>query len=455
MARLFGTDGVRGVGNSVLGPEVILKLGRAVAGRLAGSTTTRPIVVVGYDPRPSSDLLRSAFIAGLCSGGVDVTDAGVLPTAGVAFLTQHLGADAGAVITASHNPLEDNGLKLFDRDGYKYSDEDEVVLEACVADPSQRAPRPVGLGVGRIRPAPDAVFAYVDHLLMNVPSLQGLPVTVDCANGASAVLAPAVYREAGAQVREIASDATGDQINVGVGATNPEFLTREMKDRPGEIGLAHDGDADRLIAIDEGGNLLNGADQLAIFAVDYKSRDRLPHDTLVTTPVTNSGLATSMRRHGIKVAKSAIGDRSVLRSMLRHGYSLGGEQYGHIILLDQASTGDGILSALHLMSLMTRTGKTLRELAAVWRRVPESLVNVRVPDRGLLDRSPRISELVRAERLRLNGEGRLIVRMSTIEPVVRVSCEAGARELAEEITERIATALRDRVDEETSMGAVQ
>jgi phosphoglucosamine mutase len=455
VARLFGTDGVRGVGNGELSPEVILELGRAVAGRLADSTTTRPTVIVGYDPRPSSDLLRSAFIAGLCSGGVDVTDAGVLPTAGVAFLTRHLGADAGAVITASHNPLEDNGLKLFDRYGYKYSDEDEVALESRVADPSQRAPRPVGLGVGRIRSAPDAVSAYVEHLLTDVPSLGGLPITVDCANGASATLAPAVYREAGAQVREIASDTTGDRINAGVGATNPAFLTRAMRDRPGEIGLAHDGDADRLIAMDEGGHLLNGADLLAIFAVDYKSRGRLPHDTLVTTAVTNSGLATSMRGHGIKVAESAIGDRSVLRSMLGHGYSLGGEQYGHIILLDRASTGDGLLSALRLMSLMARTGKTLRELAAVWQRVPESLVNVPVPDRGLLDRSPRISELVRAERARLNGEGRLIVRMSTIEPVVRVSCEAGTSELAEEVTGRIVAALRDHVGAEPSRGAAR
>jgi phosphoglucosamine mutase len=440
VARLFGTDGVRGVANVDVTPEMFLRLGRSLAGQLRDATA-KATILVGRDPRPSSELLEAAFVAGVCSGGVDVLSASVMPTAGIAHLTTVYEAAAGAVITASHNPLTDNGLKLFDRDGYKYTDEAEIAIEALVDVAEQGAPRPRGTSVGRVRAAPNAAEAYLEHLVSGVPFLEGIEVTVDCANGASAALAPEAYRRAGARVREIASDLTGNSINCGVGATNPQFLTAAMRDRQQGIGLAHDGDADRLTAVDETGRVADGADFLAVIAIDGKNRGTLPHDTIVTTPVANSGLARSLAGHGIKVVESAIGDRAVLHTMLRHGYRLGGEQYGHIIMLDRATTGDGILTALQLMALMVRRGSTLHELTTVWTRAPQASVNVPVSDRRILEQHPELNALVAEERARLGASGRLIVRLSTIEPVVRVTCEAATTDEAQGVSDRIVEAI--------------
>jgi phosphoglucosamine mutase len=450
MERLFGTDGVRALANVVLTPELMLSLGRALGTDLAeGGARRRPAVVVGRDPRPSSGLLEAAFVAGLCSAGVDALTVGVLPTAAIAFLTPCLRADAGAVITASHNPLEDNGLKLFDREGYKYSDASEMRLEALCGNASGTGARiPVrGLEVGRIRDRSDAAReAYAEHLVADLPDLAGLSITVDCANGAAAAIAPEVYRRAGASVVEIASDRSGDKINVGVGATTPEYLQRSLTSGITDIGLAHDGDADRLIAVDERGRIADGADLLAVFAVDAHAHGRLPGAGVVTTPMTNSGLGRSLKEHGICVIESAIGDRAVLRAMLEGGYRIGGEQSGHVILLDRATTGDGILSGLRLLELMRRTGKRLHELTEVWQRCPQAVANVPVRDRRILERSPELLRLAEDERRRLAEiGGQLILRLSTIENVVRVVCEAPEQEQADSVVERLVTSLESSI----------
>jgi phosphoglucosamine mutase len=449
MGRLFGTDGVRAPANTVLTPELMLGLGRALGIDLARQRS-RPAVVVGRDPRPSGGLLEAAFLAGLCSAGADALTVGVLPTAAVAFLTAHLRADAGAVITASHNPLEDNGLKLFDRAGFKYGDEAEIRLEALCRDAGTAGPRPSGLAVGRIRDrAAAAREAYTEHLVAGLPDLEGLSVTVDCANGAAAAIAPEVYRRAGARVVEIAGDRSGDRINAGVGATAPEYLRRSLAAGITDVGLAHDGDADRLIAADELGGIVDGADLLAVFAVDAHTRGRLPGAGLVTTPMTNSGLGHSLKKYGICVIESAIGDRSVLRAMVEGGYELGGEQCGHVILLDRATTGDGILSALRLLELMHRSGRRLHELTAqAWERSPQASADVPVHDRRILERSPGLLRHAERERRRVTAlGGRLILRLSTIENVVRVVCEAPDQDLADDVVQRLVTGLDDAIAE--------
>ncbi|MGW0574821.1 phosphoglucosamine mutase [Streptomyces sp. NPDC002920] len=451
MTRLFGTDGVRAVANAVLTPELMTALGRAVGVHLSGSVSARHRVVVGRDPRPSSELLEAAFIAGLCSAGCDAITVGVLPTAAVAFLTTHFGAAAGAVITASHNPLEDNGLKLFDHAGYKYSDADEISIEELVREAVTPWAPLRGRAVGRIRDHRHlGSEIYISHLLAGMPDLGGMVLTVDCANGASANVAPEAYRQAGATVIEIAGDISGNTINCGVGATNPEFLRKSLGNGIGSIGFAHDGDADRLIAVDELGHIIDGADLLAIFAVDAHQQGKLPNNGLVTTPMTNGGLATSLADRGIKVVESAIGDRAVLRTMLTDGFGIGGEQNGHVISLARATTGDGILSGLLLLEIMHRSEKKLHELSAVWCRMPQRLINIPVPDRKFLDQAIGLTQLIAEEREKLvRVGGRLTVRLSTIEDIVRVVCEGSNGEVVDSAAERIVADLQARLDRES------
>ncbi|MCX4759956.1 phosphoglucosamine mutase [Streptomyces sp. NBC_01275] len=447
---MFGTDGVRAVANAVLTPEIMTALGRALGVHLSGSASARRRVVVGRDPRPSSELLEAAFLAGLCSAGSDAITVGVVPTAAVAHLTTHFGAAAGAVITASHNPLEDNGLKLFDHAGYKYGEADEILIEELVhAGTTPWAPLR-GRAVGRIRDHSHvASEIYISHLVAEMPDLDGVVLTVDCANGASATIAPAAYRQAGATVIEIAGDTSGNKINCGVGATSPEYLQKALGNDISSIGFAHDGDADRLVAVDELGRIVDGADLLAIFAVDAHQRGRLPHDGLVTTPMTNSGLGTSLADRGIKVVESSIGDRAVLRTMLANGYALGGEQNGHVISLARATTGDGILSGLLLLEIMHRSGKKLHELTAVWRRRPQRIVNIPVPDRQFLERATGLNQLVTEEREKLaRVGGRLTVRLSTIEDIVRVVCEGPVDDIADSVTARVVADIHSRLERE-------
>jgi phosphoglucosamine mutase len=437
--RLFGADGVRGLANADLTPELALRLGRALAGQLVKAVTNQPRVVVGRDPRPSSDMLEAAFLAGLCSGGVHAHRLGVVPTAAVAFLTRDLQANAGAVITASHNPLPDNGIKLFDHHGHKYTDAAETSLESLVGVADQGAARPRSLQVGRVRESAGLREAYLDHLVAGMPSLHGIPLVVDCANGAAAEIAPEAYRRAGATVRAIADDISGNAINAGAGATFPEHIAAARRGQ--EIGFAHDGDADRVIAVDEREAILDGADMLAVFALDRKRRELPASDGLVTSAMTNSGLRHSMATHGITVLEAPVGDRSVLQAMLRHGYRLGGEHYGHIILFDHATTGDGILTGLRLLAAVSAAERPLHEVAAVWQRAPQSLLNVPVSDRQALDRNPELPVLIRRERMALGDAGRLLVRMSTIEPVVRILCEATTEDRAAAVSARIADAV--------------
>jgi len=443
LGKLFGTDGVRGLANADLTPELAMSLGRALvgvllAGRAGPPQAPRPRVVVGRDPRASGVLLESALVAGVCSAGGDALLAAVVPTPAVAFLTRHYGAAAGAMISASHNAMPDNGIKFFGPEGFKLPDALEDRVEAALGSADQEAPRPVGGGVGRSARAGDAADVYLDHLLEGVPHLAGVSLVVDCANGAAAAVAPEAYRRAGAQVVAVAAEPDGENINAGVGSTHPEHVRAEVLRSGAALGLAHDGDADRLLAVDERGELVDGDVILAIAALDERDRGTLATGTVVTTVMTNLGFLQAMARHGIQVVQTAVGDRYVLEAMRSGGHALGGEQSGHIIFLDRATTGDGILTGLRLLSIMARTGRPLSELARVMRRLPQVLVNIRVTDRDGLAGSAVIARAVADEEAALGGRGRVLVRASGTEPLVRVMVEAETEETARATAGRLA-----------------
>jgi phosphoglucosamine mutase len=442
VGTLFGTDGVRGLANADLTPELALALGRAAVGVLLAERSEgqgRPAVVVGRDPRASGALLESALVAGILSAGGDVLAAGVVPTPAVAFLTRHYGAAAGAVISASHNAMPDNGIKFFGPEGFKLPDAVEGRIEIALASADHDAPRPVGAGVGGLRPAADdAVEAYLTHLLEGIPDLDGLEVVVDCANGAAAQIAPEAYRRAGAKVTAVAADPDGHNINDGVGSTHPEHVQAALVRSGAAVGLAHDGDADRLLATDERGQLVDGDVILAICALDARARGELPTGTVVTTVMTNLGFRQAMDHHGITVQQTAVGDRYVLEAMRAGGHSLGGEQSGHLIFLDRATTGDGLLTGLRLLSVVARSGRPLSELATVMRRLPQVLVNVRVADRGALEGAAGVWRAVEAEEARLGDRGRVLVRPSGTEALVRVMVEAETEAEARDTAERLA-----------------
>jgi phosphoglucosamine mutase len=438
VGKLFGTDGVRGVANTQLTPELAMALGRAVVGAIGHRGDARPVIVVGRDPRASGALLEGALVAGIMSAGGDALVTGVIPTPAVAFLTRHYRAAAGAVISASHNAMPDNGIKFFGPEGFKFPDEVEAKVEAALDLPDQSAPRPTGAGVGRVSPAPDAAEAYLAHLLEGVPALTGLKLVADCAHGAAAAIGPEAYRRAGAEVVAIGCDPDGENINDGIGSTHPEQVQAEVVRTGAALGLAHDGDADRLIAVDERGEIVDGDAILAIAACDERDRGGLAGDTVVTTVMTNLGFRRAMAEQGIAVVQTAVGDRYVLEAMRAGGHTLGGEQSGHIIYLDRATTGDGILTALRLLAVMARTGKPLSELARVMERMPQVLVNVRVGDRDGLAGATEITEAVAAEEARLGDRGRVLVRPSGTEPLVRVMVEAETLDEAQAVTDRLA-----------------
>lgn len=440
MGKLFGTDGVRGLANVELTPELALALGRAAVGVLRGEDAAgeRPLVVVGRDPRASGALLESALVAGILSAGGDAVLAGVVPTPAVAFLARHLGAAAGAVISASHNAMPDNGIKFFGAEGRKLPDALEERIEASLGAVDQGAPRPVGGEVGSLRHDPGLVDAYLDHLLEGVADLGGLHVVVDCANGAASAIAPEAYRRAGARVHAIAASPDGRNINQGCGSTHPQALQEAVVAAGAAVGLAHDGDADRLIAVDERGEVVDGDVILAIAALDERRQGRLASGTVVTTVMTNLGFRRAMEEHGIRVVQTAVGDRYVLEAMLAGGHSLGGEQSGHIIFLDRAGTGDGILTGLRLLQILAGSGQRLSELARVMRRLPQVLVNVRVASPDSLAGARRVWEAVAAEEAALGGGGRVLVRASGTEPLVRVMVEAETVEQAEAVAARLA-----------------
>ncbi|RSD22220.1 phosphoglucosamine mutase [Amycolatopsis eburnea] len=437
MARLFGTDGVRGLANAELTPELALTLAASAARVLAAHDRShRPVAVVGRDPRASGEMLEAAVVAGLTSAGADVRLVGVLPTPAVAYLVGALEADLGVMISASHNPMPDNGIKLFAAGGHKLPDGIEDEIEAGL---SADAVRPTGIGVGRVTTVEDALDRYATHLLGATPhSLSGLKVVVDCANGASSAAAPEVYRRAGAEVVALHADPDGVNINEHCGSNHPEKLRKAVVAHGADLGIAHDGDADRCVAVDSAGELIDGDQIMAVLALALAERGELTKDTLVATVMSNLGLHLAMKVNGVNVVTTAVGDRYVLEELRASGYALGGEQSGHVVLPAHATTGDGLLTALRLMSRMAETGKSLADLAAVMNRLPQVLVNVPVADKSAVAGSTEVRDAIGEVEAELGEEGRVLLRPSGTEQLVRVMVEAPAQSTAQAAADRLA-----------------
>ncbi|CAA9211351.1 MAG: Phosphoglucosamine mutase [uncultured Blastococcus sp.] len=438
--RLFGTDGVRGLANADLTPELSLSVARAAAGVLADRDgTSRPVAVVGRDPRASGEMLEAAVVAGLTSAGAEVLLAGVVPTPALAYLTAETGADLGVMISASHNPMPDNGIKLFSRGGHKLPDALEAAIERTVLAGSSGGQRPTGAAIGRVRAMDDAGQRYTRHVLSTVDQpLDGLRVVVDCAHGAAAATAPGVYRRAGATVHAIGCEPDGWNINDGIGSTHLGPLIDAVRREGAHLGIAHDGDADRCLAVTAEGDVVDGDAILAVCALALHERGALKDDTVVATVMSNLGFHHAMRHAGIAVQTTAVGDRYVLEALRERGLSLGGEQSGHLVFLDHATTGDGVLTGLALLSRMRATGASLAELASVVRRLPQTLVNVPVTDRIAVTESSAVAEAVNAVEAELGETGRVLLRPSGTEQLVRVMVEAPTQEQADEVAARLA-----------------
>lgn len=437
MGRLFGTDGVRGVANRGLTPELAFRLGRAGAAVIAGGG--RPRVLIGRDTRLSGEMLEAALAAGIASVGGDAVRLGIVPTPGVAYLTRALGADAAAMISASHNPVPDNGIKFFAGDGFKLPDEVEEEIERLVEADEDRLPRPIGVEIGRIHEEPGAWRRYADFLRASCEeSLAGLRIVVDCGFGAAFRIAPTVLRELGAEVVAINDEPDGARINVGCGSTSPEVLRREVVARRADLGLAHDGDADRVIAVDEEGKLVDGDRLMCICALERLAEGTLPKKAIVATVYSNLGLREAIRAAGGEVLIAPNGDRYVLEAMRRHGVAIGGEQSGHIIFLEKTTTGDGILTALQVLGVLVRSGRRLSELAAQMRAFPQILVNVPVSAKERLAENEAVREAVAAAEEALAGRGRIFVRASGTESLVRVMAEGPDEEELRRIVAAVA-----------------
>jgi phosphoglucosamine mutase len=435
VADLFGTDGVRGVANAELTPEFALVLGRAVGASLPSE---RGSVVVGRDTRPSGDMLEMAFCAGLLSVGVHALRCGVLPTPAIAYLTRKLGAGAGAVLSASHNPVADNGIKLFGPDGYKLPDEAQDEIGQLF---ERALPRPTGGEVGRAAFVEGAGERYLDHALRALEGtrLAGMKVVVDCAYGASWSTSPEALRRAGADVVPLHASPKGDLINVGCGSNAPAVVAAAVLEHGAQVGLAHDGDADRVIAVDELGNVVDGDAMIALLALELKEDDALAGDLVVTTVMANLGFRRAMQAHGIEVVRTEVGDRAVIDAMRLHGAALGGEQSGHVIFSALGTTGDGLVTGLRVLRRVVRSGRPLSELAAVVQKAPQVLVNVPVADRGALEGASKVWASVAAAEALLGESGRVLVRASGTEPVVRVMVEATDEVMAEGVAEELAS----------------
>jgi phosphoglucosamine mutase len=429
MGKYFGTDGVRGVANEGLTPELAYKIGRCGGYILAGKDVKHPTVVIGRDTRISGHMLEAALEAGLLSIGANVIRLGVVSTPAVAYLTRLLNADAGVMISASHNPVEDNGIKFFGRDGFKLFDETELEIERLLDAEVDELPRPVGGDLGTVTERSDAKYLYTDFLKTTVSSsFQGLKIVLDCANGAAYELAPKVFRELGAEVITIAAEPDGKNINENCGSTHPEHLKEEVVRSGADLGLAFDGDADRLIAVDRNGEEVDGDYILCICGNSMRQAGKLKQDTVVTTVMSNLGFFKAAKDLGLQTAKTAVGDRYVMEEMRKNGYNLGGEQSGHVIFLDYNTTGDGILSAMQLVDTMVQSGKPLDELKQVMRKFPQVLVNVRVADKSKYIGNLNIEEAVRAVEERLGENGRVLVRPSGTESLIRVMAEGPEKE---------------------------
>ena len=439
MARLFGTDGVRGLANRDITAESALKLAQAAAivlGKDARSRGLRPKAVIGRDPRISGEFLAAAMAAGLSSSGIDVYDAGVLPTPATAFLTADLDADFGVMISASHNPAPDNGIKFFSRGGHKLPDEVEDQIEAAL---TQEPLSPVGTEIGHVQRFADAEDRYLVHLLGTLPNtLKGLTVVLDCANGAASAVSPEAFRDAGANVIVIGNDPDGHNINQDCGSTHLGALQAAVVEHKADIGIAHDGDADRTLAVDHTGAVVDGDQIMAILALAAKERGDLARNTLVATVMSNLGLRLAMKQAGIEMIETKVGDRYVLEQIREGGYTLGGEQSGHLIFSRFATTGDGILTGLQLAAQIAATGKSLRELAQVMKVYPQVLINVPGVNKDAVETNSELQKTVREAQSDLGERGRVLLRASGTESLVRVMVEAMDAGTAQSWAERIA-----------------
>lgn len=439
--RLFGTDGVRGLANGLLTAELATNLGVAAAqvlgerGEFSSNKSDRPFAIVGRDPRASGEFLQSAISAGLASAGVDVIDVGILPTPAVAFLTDLTGADLGVMLSASHNAMPDNGIKFFARGGVKLDDAIEDAIETHLDVVSEL---PTGAGVGRIRSEHDLVEKYLHHLNASISnSLEGLTVVVDGANGSASLVGPEALRRAGAQVISIHCEPNGLNINENCGSTHMDDLFAAVVKHGADLGIAHDGDADRCLAVDADGNFVDGDQILAILASGRKTRGALVGNTVVATVMSNLGFNIAMKELEIEVIAAAVGDRYVLEEMRTGGFTIGGEQSGHVVLSEYATTGDGVLTALHLMSEMKATGKSMAELAAIVNRLPQVLINVPNVDKGSVSKSA-VSEAVAKLEQELGSTGRILLRPSGTEPLIRVMVEAATADQAQKVAQELA-----------------
>jgi phosphoglucosamine mutase len=445
MDRLFGTDGVRGIANDKLTAELALDLSQTAAHVLdqAGHfSRSRPVAIVGRDPRASGEFLQAAVVSGLASAGLDVIRLGILPTPAVAYLTQTTGADLGVMISASHNPMPDNGIKFFDRDGFKLADALEDVIEQRMGEDWSR---PVGADVGRVRDEPGLLDGYIEHLASTVdPSidLNGITMVMDCANGAACRTGPEVFARLGAEVITIHAEPDGININDGCGSTHIDDLRRAVVAEQADVGIAVDGDADRCVAVDAGGTEVDGDQIMAILAAGLKQADKLPGDTLVTTVMSNLGLIQAMRRQGIEVEQTGVGDRYVLEAMRAGNYVLGGEQSGHVVLSDYATTGDGVLTGVQLVSRMAATGTPLQDLASVMQHLPQVLINVDEVDKARTHSAPEVVDAVAAATAELGDSGRVLLRPSGTESLVRVMVEAPSGHQAQLVAQRLAAVVR-------------
>ncbi|MEU5402571.1 phosphoglucosamine mutase [Streptomyces sp. NPDC005963] len=448
MGRLFGTDGVRGVANADLTAELALGLSVAAAHVLAEAGTFeghRPTAVVGRDPRASGEFLEAAVVAGLASAGVDVLKVGVLPTPAVAHLTGALGADLGVMLSASHNAMPDNGIKFFARGGHKLADELENRIETVYEQHRTGAPweRPTGAGVGRVRDYDEGFDTYVAHLMAVLPNrIDGLKVVLDEAHGAAAKVSPEAFARAGAEVITIGAAPDGLNINDGCGSTHLEQLKAAVVEHGADFGIAHDGDADRCLAVDGSGEEVDGDQILAVLALAMREAGTLRGNTVVATVMSNLGFKLAMEREGLEIVQTGVGDRYVLESMKEHGYALGGEQSGHVIVLDHATTGDGTLTGLMLAARVAATRRSLADLAAVMDRLPQVLINVPDVDKARVHTSAELANAVADAERELGSTGRVLLRPSGTEPLVRVMVEAADIEQARSVAGRLADAVK-------------
>ncbi|MEQ1795149.1 MAG: phosphoglucosamine mutase [Nitrospira sp.] len=445
MRKLFGTDGIRGVANlEPMTSEMAMQLGRAAA-HLFMRRAGRHQIVIGKDTRISGYMLESALTAGICSMGVDVLLVGPMPTPAIAFLTRSLRADAGVVISASHNAYQDNGIKFFSNDGFKLPDEMEARIEDLIVSNEISHLRPTADLIGKAFRIDDAEGRYIEFAKRSLPrdlDFQGIKLVVDCANGAAYKLAPKVLRELGAKVEVIGNEPNGMNINAGCGAVHPELLQEAVRRHKADIGIALDGDADRAIFVCEGGTIIDGDHVMAALGLDLHQNGQLAKQTMVGTVMSNFGLELSMAKAGITLLRTPVGDRYLLERMLAEGYNFGGEQSGHFIFLDHNTTGDGLISALQMISLIKRTGKPLSELAQAMAAVPQILLNIKVKHKPKLETIPDIDKAIRENERRLNGSGRILVRYSGTEPLLRIMVEGERDVLIKEVAEDIARIVR-------------